>query len=95
MIIFIFCVSKRNENQPHIAGDDYVDPEDPNVIAENELLDAAASIEAAAKKLALLQPRKVPRVRVFSCLLVMNSQLLAKLEKVLKQGFIANLFKEW
>ena len=71
--------SKRNENQPYIAGDNYVDPEDPNVIAENELLDAAASIEAAAKKLALLQPRKVPRVREFVCLRVMTFLILAKL----------------
>ena len=67
LFIVIFCVSKRNKNQPYIAGDDYADPDDPNVIAENELLDAAASIEAAAKKLALLQPRKVPRVRESIC----------------------------
>jgi len=31
---------------------DMVNPNDPNVIAENELLGAAASIEAAARKLA-------------------------------------------
>lgn len=35
-----------------------MDPEDPTVIAENELLGAAASIDAAAKKLASLRPRK-------------------------------------
>ncbi|KAL5257851.1 hypothetical protein ACHWQZ_G012707 [Mnemiopsis leidyi] len=40
------------------SGADWVNPDDPNVIAENELLNAAASIEAAAKKLSLLQPRK-------------------------------------
>lgn len=40
------------------AGSDWVDPEDPTVIAENELLGAAASIDAAAKKLASLRPRK-------------------------------------
>jgi len=40
------------------TGADWVNPDDPNVIAENELLNAAASIEAAAKKLSLLQPRK-------------------------------------
>ena len=38
-----------------IAGD-WVDVRDPNVIAETELLQAAASIEAAAKKLAELKP---------------------------------------
>lgn len=41
-----------------LAGSDWVDPEDPTVIAENELLGAAASIDAAAKKLASLRPRK-------------------------------------
>ncbi len=40
-----------------LKGSDWVDPEDPNVIAENELLSAANAIEAAAKKLAQLQPR--------------------------------------
>jgi len=39
-----------------------VNPEDPNVIAENELLGAAAAIEAAARKLAELKPRERPRV---------------------------------
>lgn len=41
-----------------LKGSDWVDPEDPTVIAENELLGAAASIDAAAKKLASLRPRK-------------------------------------
>lgn len=36
---------------------DWVDPEDPTVIAENELLGAASSIDLAAKKLADLRPR--------------------------------------
>ena len=44
-----------------LAGD-YVNPNDPNVIAENELLGAAASIEAAARKLAELKPRARPKV---------------------------------
>lgn len=39
-----------------------MNPEDPNVIAESELLGAAASIEAAARKLANLKPRERPRV---------------------------------
>ncbi|KAJ3159120.1 Talin-1 [Geranomyces michiganensis] len=38
----------------------YVDVNDPNVIAERELLAAAASIEAAARKLAALQPPPKP-----------------------------------
>lgn len=39
-------------------GDSWVNPEDPTVIAENELLGAAATIEHAARKLTQLQPRK-------------------------------------
>ncbi|CAG2163728.1 unnamed protein product [Oppiella nova] len=41
-----------------LKGSDWVDPDDPTVIAENELLGAASSIDAAAKKLASLQPRR-------------------------------------
>eukprot|EP00731_Ephydatia_muelleri_P016952 Em0010g50a len=44
-----------------LKGSDWVDLRDPNVIAENELLQAAASIEAAAKKLSELQPRREVR----------------------------------
>lgn len=43
-------------------GSDWVDPDDPLMIAEAELLGAANSIEAASRKLALLQPRKKPKV---------------------------------
>ena len=43
-------------------GTDLVNPEDPNVIAENELLGATSAIEAAARKLAELKPRERPRV---------------------------------
>lgn len=39
-------------------GEGWVDTKDPNVIAETELLQAAASIEAAAKKLSELKPRR-------------------------------------
>lgn len=41
-----------------LLGNDWVSPEDPTIIAENELLGAAESIDAAAKKLAGLRPRK-------------------------------------
>lgn len=41
-----------------LKGTDWADPNDPTVIAETELLGAAASIEAAARKLANLQPRR-------------------------------------
>ena len=47
-----------------LSGADWVNPEDPNVIAENELLGAAAAIEAAARKLAELKPKPRPKVQV-------------------------------
>uniref|UniRef100_A0A8C5FXN4 Talin 1 n=1 Tax=Gadus morhua TaxID=8049 RepID=A0A8C5FXN4_GADMO len=47
-----------------MKGTEWVDPEDPTVIAENELLGAAAAIEAAAKKLEQLRPRTKPKVGV-------------------------------
>ena len=46
-----------------VLGANWVNPEDPNVIAENELLGAAAAIEAAARKLAELKPKPRPKVR--------------------------------
>ncbi len=48
-----------------LKGNDWVDPEDPTVIAENELLGAANAIESAAKKLSSLQPRKKNEVSYF------------------------------
>jgi len=42
------------------------------VIAENELLSAASSIEAAAKKLAQLQPRQRPRVCIYFSIIWCN-----------------------
>ena len=45
-----------------LKGPDWVNPEDPTVIAENELLAAAAAIEAAARELEELQPRKEVKV---------------------------------
>ncbi|OXU28323.1 hypothetical protein TSAR_002155 [Trichomalopsis sarcophagae] len=41
-----------------LKGNDYTDADESTLIAENELLGAAASIDAAAKKLASLQPRR-------------------------------------
>ena len=45
---------------------DWVDPSDPTFIAENELNNAAKSIEAAAAKLALLKPRREMKSKVCS-----------------------------
>lgn len=71
-----------------------MDPEDPTVIAETELLGAAASIEAAAKKLEQLKPRAKPRVSIkFVVLLVVAfSQLSPCLDiMLLSQLFAAPL----
>ncbi|XP_041983900.1 talin-1 isoform X3 [Aricia agestis] len=42
-----------------LKGTEWVDPADPTVIAEQELLGAAASIDAAARKLDSLRPRNL------------------------------------
>lgn len=44
------------------VGSDWVDASDATAVAEAELLSAANSIEAAARKLASLQPRLRPKV---------------------------------
>ena len=54
-------------------GSDWVDPDDPTVIAEAELLGAANSIEAAAKKLSQLQARQLPKVEVTMMLSTVDS----------------------
>jgi len=43
-------------------GTDFIDPDDPTYIAENELFNAAQSIESAAKKLSFLKPRRKIKV---------------------------------
>lgn len=58
------CVTDLVGMAQLLKGSDWVDPEDPTVIAENELLGAAASIDAAAKKLASLRPRRQPDIKV-------------------------------
>ena len=44
------------------SGTDWVDPEDPTVIAESELLTAAKSIESSAQKLSQIKPSKKAKV---------------------------------
>uniref|UniRef100_A0A671Y6S6 Talin 2 n=1 Tax=Sparus aurata TaxID=8175 RepID=A0A671Y6S6_SPAAU len=56
------CVTELVQTAEAMKGSECVDPEDPTVIAEIELLGAAASIEAAAKKLEQLKPRAKPKV---------------------------------
>ncbi|ESO89699.1 hypothetical protein LOTGIDRAFT_218488 [Lottia gigantea] len=55
------AVTELIQSAEAIKGQEWVDPDDPTVIAENELLGAANSIEAAAKKLASLKPRQAAR----------------------------------
>ncbi|XP_034541110.1 talin-2 isoform X3 [Notolabrus celidotus] len=55
------CVTELVQTAESMKGLECVDPEDPTVIAETELLGAAASIEAAAKKLEQLKPRAKPK----------------------------------
>uniref|UniRef100_A0A8C1VJY6 Talin 2a n=1 Tax=Cyprinus carpio TaxID=7962 RepID=A0A8C1VJY6_CYPCA len=55
------AVTELIQTAEAMKGTEWVDPEDPTVIAETELLGAAASIEAAAKKLEQLKPRAKPR----------------------------------
>uniref|UniRef100_A0A3Q3W9R2 Uncharacterized protein n=1 Tax=Mola mola TaxID=94237 RepID=A0A3Q3W9R2_MOLML len=55
------CVTELVQTAETMKGSECVDPEDPTVIAETELLGAAASIEAAAKKLEQLKPRAKPK----------------------------------
>uniref|UniRef100_A0A8D3C9T7 Talin 2 n=1 Tax=Scophthalmus maximus TaxID=52904 RepID=A0A8D3C9T7_SCOMX len=56
------CVTELVQTADAMKGSECVDPEDPTVIAETELLGAAASIEAAAKKLEQLKPRAKPKI---------------------------------
>lgn len=58
------CVTDLVAMAQLLKGADWIDPEDPTVIAENELLGAAASIDAAAKKLANLRPRQTNDIKV-------------------------------
>ncbi|XP_061881025.1 talin-2a isoform X2 [Entelurus aequoreus] len=56
------AVTELIQSAEAMKGSEWVDPEDPTVIAETELLGAAASIEAAAKKLEQLKPRAKPKL---------------------------------
>ena len=53
----IHLITAAAENMKEASG--WVNPEDPTVIAENELLGAAATIEHAARRLTELRPRNI------------------------------------
>jgi len=52
------CVTELASAAEQLKDDDWVNPEDPTFIAENELMAAARSIENAGKKLSQLKPRR-------------------------------------
>lgn len=52
------CVTDLVSTSEALKGHDWEDPDDPTVIAENELIGAANSIDAAARKLMALRPRR-------------------------------------
>lgn len=77
------CVTDLVSMAQLLKGSNWVDPEDPTVIAENELLGAAASIDAAAKKLASLRPRRNQDVKVsfnFMVLHVSFGNIISRLD---------------
>ncbi|KAK7891552.1 hypothetical protein WMY93_023515 [Mugilogobius chulae] len=55
------CVTELLQAAENMRGSECVDSEETTVIAETELMGAAASIEAAAKKLEQLKPREKPK----------------------------------
>lgn len=74
-----------------LKGNDWVDPDDPTVIAENELLGAAASIDAAAKKLASLRPRRSFQVSMRSLKMITSANVgrsLSENEKYFLLGMV-------
>ncbi|KAG0722917.1 Talin-2 [Chionoecetes opilio] len=58
------CVAELVATTEPLKGHDWEDPDDPTVIAENELMGAANSIDAAARKLMALRPRRVEQKEV-------------------------------
>ena len=69
------CVTVLAQTAELLKGADWVDPDDPMLIAENELLGAAQSIEKAARKLASLKPRReqgASNVSITTTTLLMN-----------------------
>ncbi|XP_068221988.1 talin-2 isoform X2 [Palaemon carinicauda] len=52
------CITDLVSTAESLKGHDWEDPDDPTVIAENELIGAANSIDAAARKLMALRPRR-------------------------------------
>lgn len=58
------CVTDLVATTEPLKGHDWEDPDDPTVIAENELMGAANSIDAAARKLMALRPRRMEQKEV-------------------------------
>ena len=77
------CVTELASAAEQLKDDDWVNPEDPTFIAENELMAAARSIENAGKKLSQLKPRreikgKVSTITNLTCARVVNFSKIIK-----------------
>ncbi|KAF0992171.1 hypothetical protein HZS_2150 [Henneguya salminicola] len=60
VVIFIKkCTDLKGKNLKCLIGENFFDSDDPSAVAERELLNAAAAIELAAKKLSELKPRVI------------------------------------
>lgn len=58
------CITDLVATTEPLKGHDWEDPDDPTVVAENELMGAANSIDAAARKLMALRPRRMEQKEV-------------------------------
>ena len=56
------CVTELISIAEILNGIDWVRPDDSVIVAENELLGAAASIDAAVQKLSVIKPREIVQV---------------------------------
>ena len=77
------CVTELAAAAEQLKDDDWVNPEDPTFIAENELMAAARSIENAGKKLSQLKPRKEVKGKVSLILTFCVFRVVSFLKKVL------------
>ena len=77
------CVTELAAAAEQLKDDDWVNPEDPTFIAENELMAAARSIENAGKKLSQLKPRREVKGKVSLKYCKTNIFLLKKVCEIL------------
>lgn len=89
-------ISELCRSAQKLKGEGWEDPNDPNVIAEKELLNAAAAIEAAAAKLAQLKPRKEATSKVTNRSFICGRQTFMVCNLIYRQMKILILMnKSW